>query len=109
MNWLLISTLGFAAWVTVLLFFVAVCRAAALGDKAATAPVTAWGCSGSPTPGADDAVLDQRAFRWRRSATPSGRCHASGVRLASGGFAPAHTVHFPRNRPPAIQFRHISA
>jgi hypothetical protein len=76
MNWLLISALGFAAWVLVLWLFVAVCRAAARGDSRATAPVPAsswYEAHGRP-----------------RSDSPT-------------------TVHFPRNRTPAIRLWHISA
>jgi hypothetical protein len=37
MTWVLISALGFAAWVSVMLWLVAVCRTAARGDEIAIA------------------------------------------------------------------------
>jgi hypothetical protein len=77
MNWLLISALGFAAWVSVLLLLVAVCRAAARGDKIATAPAVALSGSDSPaTSGSYGAVIDVRAFRCSRSASLQRRAGA---------------------------------
>jgi hypothetical protein len=71
MTWLLFSALGFAAWVSVLLLLVAICRAAARGDKIAAAPDGAFSGSGSPaTSGGYAAVTDLRGFRCRRSGLP---------------------------------------
>ena len=84
MNWLLISALGFAAWVSVLLLLVAVCRAAAWGDEIVTAPVADFRDSDSPeTFGGEGAVIDLRGFRCRRSASPPRRLAGAARPLAS--------------------------
>jgi hypothetical protein len=55
MNWLLISALGVAAWVSGLLLLVAVCRTAARGDEIATALVADLsGSSSQAASGASD-------------------------------------------------------
>jgi hypothetical protein len=62
MNWLLISALGFAAWVSVLVLLVAMCRAAARGDEIATA-----------TSGGHASAIDLRGVHGGRSASPRRR------------------------------------
>jgi hypothetical protein len=82
MNWLLISALGFAAWLSVLLWLVAMCRVAARPDEIAAAPVIAMSGSGSPaTSSSDGAVIDLGAFRSRRSVLP--QCPAGAAKPAA--------------------------
>jgi len=75
MNWLLISALGFATWLSALVLLVALCRVAARADEFAAARVAARSGPGSPaTSGGDGAVIDLGWFRSRRSTSP--RCLA---------------------------------
>ena len=84
MNWLLISALGFAAWVSVLVLLVALCRAAAPGDEIAAAPASASSGFGSRAPsGGDGGAIDLHAFRSRRSASPRRRAGTVRRRAAS--------------------------
>ncbi len=78
MNWLLISALGFAAWVSVMLWLVAVCRTAAQGDEIAMAlGADLSGSSSQATSCGYGAVIDLRGFRCRRSASPPRRAGAT--------------------------------
>lgn len=66
--WVVVAVLAFAAWLSVLLFFLGLCRAAARGDQLVVTPAPS---SASPARSADDgAVIDLCAFRNRRSALP---------------------------------------
>jgi len=87
MNWLLISALGSAAWTSVLVLVVAVCRTAAWGDEIVRSAVAASRGSGSaghaPTPCRRcRATTGHAGHRIRRARWPAGPGLAVETKLA---------------------------